>query len=331
MLSPSIFQAYRWTAADGVVPIPTPGQNNQSRAQAVSGDGSIVVGYVEYPDETRSAFMWDQTHGTRYIKDVLESEYGLNLAGWALLAAWDISDDGTTIVGRGRNPQGFEEAWRSVMPNRTPVVFADANLRAAVEAALGVTGLTVDDMKRLTQLEVRSKQISDLTGLEYATHLKSLDLKDNQIEVLAPLSFLSELEMLELGRNRIVDVSPLEGLVNLNELDLDGNHIGDIFPLTRLSKLDELELRGNPLNLEAHCRDLQTIRDNNPQITLTYDENPSSREGDFNRDCQVNLDDLMLLAGEWLQSDCDICKADENGDGIVSMPDFEELSENWQN
>ena len=328
----SIYQAFRWTAADGVVPIATLGANNQSHAQGVSGDGSIVVGYVESNlDETRWAFIWDSVHGMRPIKELLESEYGLDLAGWTLLVAWDISDDGTTLVGRGRNAQGFEEAWRAVMPNRTPVVFADANLRAAVEAALGVSDPTVEDMKRLTQLEARSKQISDLTGLEYATHLKALELKGNQIEVLTALSHLTELEVLDLGRNQVVGVSPLGGLVNLKELDLDDNHIGDIFPLTRLAKLDELELQGNPLHREAYCRDLQTIRDNNPQITLTYDEYPSSFDGDFNRDCQVNLDDLMLLAGEWLQSDCDICKADENGDGIVSMPDFEELSENWQN
>jgi uncharacterized membrane protein len=330
MLSPSIFQAYRWTAADGVVPIPTPGQNNQSRAQAVSGDGSIVVGYVEYPDETRSAFMWDQTHGTRYVKDVLESEFGLNLAGWTLLVAWNISDDGTTIVGRGRNPQGFEEAWRAVMPNRTPVVFADANLRAAVEAALGVSDPTVDNMKRLTQLEARSRKITNLAGLETAFHLKKLELKDNQIEDISALGNLTELEVLDLGRNRVVVVSLLGGLANLMELDLDGNQIGDIYPLTRLTQLDELELQGNPLNRGAYCRDLQTIRDNNPQITLTYDDNPSSLEGDFNRDCAVDLDDLMILAGEWLKSDCDSCKADADGDGVVSMPDFEELSENWR-
>jgi|GEM_PF-709739 len=330
MLSPSIFQAFRWTAADGVVPIPTPGENNQSRAQGVSGDGSVVVGYVESNlDETRWAFIWDAVHGTRNVKEVLESEYGLNLAGWTLLVAWDISDDGTTIVGRGRNPQGFEEAWRAVLPNRTPVVFADANLRAAVEAALGVTDPTVEDMKQLTQLDARSKQITNLTGLEHAIHLKKLELKDNQIEDISALGNLTELEVLDLGRNQVVE-APLWGLVNLRELDLDDNHIGNIYPLTRLTRLDELELQGNPLNRGAYCRDLQTIRDNNPQITLTYDDNPSSLEGDFNRDCAVNLDDLMILAGEWLKSDCDSCKADADGDGAVSMPDFEELSENWR-
>jgi uncharacterized membrane protein len=330
MLSPLIFQAFRWTAADGVVPIPTPGENNQSRAQGVSGDGSVVVGYVESNlDETRWAFMWDQTHGMRNVKEVLESEYGLNLAGWTLLVAWDISDDGTTIVGRGRNPQGFEEAWRAVLPNRTPVGFADANLRAAVEAALGVTDPTVEDMKRLTQLDARSKQITNLTGLEHAIHLKKLELKNNQIEDISALGNLTELEVLDLGRNQVVE-APLWGLVNLRELDLDDNHIGNIYPLTRLTRLIELELQGNPLNRGAYCRDLQTIRDNNPQITLTYDENPSSLEGDFNRDCAVNLDDLMLLAGEWLKSDCGSCKADTDGNGIVSMPDFDELSENWR-
>jgi predicted outer membrane repeat protein len=326
----SMFQAFRWTAADGVVPIDTPIPDHQAHARGVSGDGSIVVGFIESnQDETRDAFIWDASHGMRILQDLLETEYGVNLAGWRLLVAWDISDDGTTIVGRGLNPQGAEEAWRVVLPNRTPVFFADANLKVVVETALGVSNPTVDDIKQLTQLSARSKQISNLTGLEYATQLKSLDLKGNQIEDLGPLAFLSKLESVELGRNRIVHIAPLEGLVNVKEMDLDENQISDIFPLTRLTGLDELELQNNPLNRRAYCQDLQTIRDNNPGIVLSYDENPSAFAGDFNRDCQVDLNDLILLAKEWLQSDCGSCQADGDSDGRVTLADFAILSRYW--
>ena len=43
--------------------------------------------------------------------DILTADAGLDLTGWELRSAWDISDDLTTIVGVGINPDGFEEVW----------------------------------------------------------------------------------------------------------------------------------------------------------------------------------------------------------------------------
>ena len=52
----------------------------------------------------------------------------------------------------------------------------DPNLRAAIESALGkVSGatITIADMETLTKLEAGNANISDLTGLEFATIVDS--------------------------------------------------------------------------------------------------------------------------------------------------------------
>ena len=59
--------------------------------------------------------IWDSVHGMRSLKMVLENDFGLDLSGWDLTGAADISDDGLTIVGSGIN-SGRYEAWIAVIP-----------------------------------------------------------------------------------------------------------------------------------------------------------------------------------------------------------------------
>jgi len=54
--------------------------------------------------------------GGRHVADelapvLLIDEYGLDLTGWKLTNAMDISADSLTIVGAGINPEGNYEAW----------------------------------------------------------------------------------------------------------------------------------------------------------------------------------------------------------------------------
>ena len=46
----------------------------------------------------------------------LRTGLGLDLTGWELFEARDISGDGLTIVGFGRNPSGDNEAWIAIIP-----------------------------------------------------------------------------------------------------------------------------------------------------------------------------------------------------------------------
>jgi probable HAF family extracellular repeat protein len=110
-LSASGQEAFRWTSGTGMVGLgDLPGGSFSSRARGVSADGSVVVG-EGFADLGSEAFIWDDTIGMRNLRSVLVSDFGLDLTGWQLEDAQDVSADGSTIAGIGINPFGNEEAW----------------------------------------------------------------------------------------------------------------------------------------------------------------------------------------------------------------------------
>lgn len=124
MQGPDGLEAFRWTDSTGIVglgDLPGGGTILRSEAVGVSGDGRIVVGHgsTDLGDE---AFIWDADNGLRRLADALVNDFGLDLTGWQLLNASDISDDGSTIVGWGINPSGAQEAWRAVIPEPTAIL-----------------------------------------------------------------------------------------------------------------------------------------------------------------------------------------------------------------
>ena len=201
-----------------------------------------------------------------------------------------------------RDTPAAPNEWSSIREgttlSETPprVEFSDTTLAIAVRLTLGLDILDgVDILKipeeqlaRLTGLgfvnepmniflpeELDLPAITDLTGLEHATQLKSLgfpfqgisdisplaeltelrelDLKGNQISDITPLTQLTELRELDLGgddfgKNEISDITPLAQLTQLTWLSLSGNRISDITPLTQLTELTSLSLSGNRIN-----------------------------------------------------------------------------------
>ena len=128
------------------------------------------------------------------------------------------------------------------------VTIRDANLRAAIEAALGKTSgapITVAEMKTLDHLLVREADIRDLAGLESATNLTSLDLSNNNITDLSALAGLTNLSSLNLFRTNTSDLSALAGLTNLTRLFLWNNDISDLSALAGLTNLRQLALNDN--------------------------------------------------------------------------------------
>ena len=89
-----------------------------TKALAVSADGSVIVGQSRMDDLYHSydAFIWREGEGMCSIKYLLENDYGLDLTGWQLTEAHDISGDGTRIIGMGYNPDGYEESWMATIP-----------------------------------------------------------------------------------------------------------------------------------------------------------------------------------------------------------------------
>ena len=164
------------------------------------------------------------------------------------------------------------------------VYFADANLKALVESALGKSNPTPSDMLSLTFLQKWNGGITDLTGLEHAANLTYLSLPDNEITDISPLSGLTSLLDVNLSGNHISDISALSGLVQLQDLSLSHNsRIRDIGPLAGLTNLTKLYLPENqiddisPLSGLVHLTELAVatnpISDISPLsnlIDLTY-------------------------------------------------------------
>jgi hypothetical protein len=102
------WQGFRWTVDEGLQRLGDP--FSYTFAGATNADGSVVVG-----SSSVRAFVWDPAHGMRLVHSVLE-QAGIELSGWSLFGAADVSADGTIIVGSGVNPGGGDEAWIARLP-----------------------------------------------------------------------------------------------------------------------------------------------------------------------------------------------------------------------
>src|SRR4028118_67964 len=71
-------------------------------------------------------------------------------------------------------------------------------------------------LSTLTELDLYSREISDIKPLESLTNLTNLDLKNNGISDIKPLESLTNLTYLDLSYNNLQgDIKPLESLTNL--------------------------------------------------------------------------------------------------------------------
>jgi uncharacterized membrane protein len=118
------YEGFRWTAATGMQPLgDLPGGMFVSTPLDVTDDGSTIVGYSHTGISVsgavgEEAFIWDTVHGMRNLKQVLQAEYGFDLAPWTLTRANAMSADGTVIVGDGIIG-GARRGWVAVVPEPT--------------------------------------------------------------------------------------------------------------------------------------------------------------------------------------------------------------------
>ncbi len=149
-----------------------------------------------------------------------------------------------------------------------PVDIPDSNLRAVIAETLGVKRIRADDMAKLTVLRANDKNISDLTGLEFARNLEELWIGDNPLRNLSPIAKCTNLKILGTHGTPILDFSPLTnltklewlwlqvdssakdisalaGLTNLRELVFYGGDVVDISALANIRKLRRLTFKHN--------------------------------------------------------------------------------------
>ena len=132
------------------------------------------------------------------------------------------------------------------------VAIPDANLRAAIEFALGRKALghpiSQDELGELASLYALGANISDLTGLGGATNLTELNLGVNSVSDISALAGLTNLTWLNLSGNSVSDISALAGLTNLTRLGLVRNSVSDISVLAGLTNLTWLSLGENSVS-----------------------------------------------------------------------------------
>lgn len=137
--------AWIWTEPSGFALLPSAGANTDVFVHALSRDGSTLVGDLFFWNTPRplinvtEAAIWRRTaagYERFYVADALR-HHGVDLQGWRLTQAFDVSADGRTLIGTGINPQGVEKSWYAVLdgvltPEPASAVMAIAGICASV-------------------------------------------------------------------------------------------------------------------------------------------------------------------------------------------------------
>lgn len=167
--------------------------------------------------------------------------------------------------------------------NEIDIVFNDSNLYNAIVETLGGKISSKDDTQKsiritdnnistVQSLDLHSKEISDIHGIEKFTSLSTLQIYSNKIEDISALQNNTSIRILNFNDNKlseedltvfstmtnlttlgiaknsnITDISKLYTLQNLEELNASDNEITDISGISGLSKLKRLGLSSNKI------------------------------------------------------------------------------------
>jgi probable HAF family extracellular repeat protein len=107
---------FRWTAGGGLEDLGTLSGDASAFAYGMNADGSMIVGMSQAAGAppTQRAYLWTNALGMVDLNTYLPT-LGMNLSGWTLTNAWDISPDGRFITGYGAH-NGAVEAWLATLP-----------------------------------------------------------------------------------------------------------------------------------------------------------------------------------------------------------------------
>jgi hypothetical protein len=158
-----------------------------------------------------------------------------------------LADSGGATRGGEMRMMGAEE--EKSIEDKIP----DENLKQVIRGKLGVDIITKENILRLTELDATSRNIIDITGINYAKNLQNLNLSNNQLTNIAPKTFegLTSLNYLFIDNNQLTIIKPktFEGLINLKSLGLANNKITNLGPaiFNGLTRLDYLSLANNHL------------------------------------------------------------------------------------
>ena len=227
-------------------------------------DGDGMVGFADF-------LAFGNQFGARQGDGQYEAKYDLDSDGAIGFSDFQIfiKSFGEQIPSSGGDSGGGDGGDGG---EETQITIPDANLRAAIETALGkASGASISraEMASLIRLEAPNSDISDLTGLAFATRLTSLDLSNNIIADVS-LSNMTRLTSLDLSNNIIADVSALSDMSRLTSLNLSNNIIADVSALSGMSRLTWLWLGKNFISNVSALANLTSLK------TLNLEENSIS-------------------------------------------------------
>lgn len=134
----SFARAFRWEEKTGMVDLGSTVPNQNSRADAVSGDGKVVVGFQEHATGFRQGARWVDGRQILFTgPDVLIGE------------ANAVNNDGTIVVGQYCSPSTNEQsAWMWTASDGVQCLEVPRR-RAAIEGTFGGIALATSDDGRV--------------------------------------------------------------------------------------------------------------------------------------------------------------------------------------
>lgn len=172
----------------------------------------------------------------------------------------------------------------TTIQNPTTITFEDRNLYDSIKKQLSAKKIayncndvensievSTNDVEKVTELDLSTSTITNLSGLENFSNLNSLNLSQNMITTASPLTQLTKLEKLNMTENAInteilTTISNLttlrelnmtntkmngdqleyfKNLTNLNVLILASNNISAIGKISNLTELNKLDISVN--------------------------------------------------------------------------------------
>ena len=257
--------------------------------------------------------------GKRYIVEISTSSKGDLTVSVPTGVATDAANNGNTAATSEPVPVDVDFV----------IEFPDTNLAAAIRSAVGldagddILASRIQNLNSIMSTQRPSDpnlvKISNLSGLEYATNLKTLNLYANNVTDPTVLTKLPNLTWLNLSSNSLTDVTVLGELTNLTFLNIRRNQITDISPLSTLTTLTSLLLMGNPI---LDTSPIYPLTQNNlTYVDISVSEYPP---WDVNEDGSVDATDSALVTAALGQRGTAIAdpRTDVNGDRIVNNADL---------
>ena len=113
-------QAFRWTAASGMVGLGSLPGFMSSDARGVNANGKVVVGSARDASGAFQAFRWTRATRMQSVVTLLLAAKVVTMDfGWQLTGANGVSADGTVIVGDGVAPLGLPQGWIARLPKES--------------------------------------------------------------------------------------------------------------------------------------------------------------------------------------------------------------------